>query len=113
MSMDPELRALLRQSVTVKQWTGDNTYGAPQYDSGKAVEARVERRVKLVKNREGRDVIANTVVYLGLASDGTVPVLTPRSSVMLPGSTDPTSILSVEQLPDETGATYTSVVYCG
>lgn len=111
--LDPELRALMVQRVQLRQWLSDDSYGAPQYGTAVTCEARVERKVRLVKGPDGRDVLSNTQVYLGLAADGSVPVLTPRTKVVLPDSTEFASILFVESLPDETGVAYTQVISCG
>lgn len=111
--LDPELRALMVQTVTLREWLSDNTYGAPQYGTPVTCEARVERKVRLVKGPDGRDVLSNTQVYLGFTATGGPPVLTPRTKVTLPDSTEFASILFIESLPDETGTAYTQVVSCG
>lgn len=115
MTLDPELRALLAQTVTVKPWVSDSVYGAAVYGTATTYEARVEAMNKLIKDFKGRDTIATTRVYVGLSAAGTALNLgaqAARASITLPDGTSP-SILSVESLPDETGMAYTTVVYCG
>lgn len=111
--LDPELRALMVQTVTLREWLLDNTYGAPQYGPPTTCEARVERKIRLVKGKDGRDILSNTQVYLGFTTTGGPPVLTPRTQVTLPDSTEFASILYVSSIPDETGVAYTQVVSCG
>lgn len=111
--MDAELRALLGETVTVYPWASDSAYGSPTYStSGTAYPARVERKSKLVTAKDGRQVVAGSVIYLGPSSTGGLPGLTARDKLVLADGTSP-EILSVERQPDETGATYYEAAFCG
>ncbi|HSC58825.1 MAG TPA: hypothetical protein VLC11_04635 [Gemmatimonadales bacterium] len=115
MSLDPELRALYAQSVTVKPWSRDDAFGAPVYGTAVVYEARVEALNKLIKDMKGRDTIATSRVFVGLSAAGAALNLGPqaaRASITLPDGSSP-SILSVSNVPDETGQPYATVVYCG
>lgn len=115
MTLDPELRALLAQTVVVKVWVSDTAFGAPIYGPATTYEARVEGMNKLVKDMKGRDTIATSRVFVGLSAAGQPLQLGPqaaRASITLPDGSSP-SILSVSNVPDETGGAYATVVYCG
>lgn len=115
MTLDPELRALYAQTVTITPWARDDAYGAPQYGTAVRYEARVEQMHRLIKDFKGRDVIATSRVFVGLSAAGAALDLgpqAPRASITLPDGSSP-SILSVASVPDETGAAYETVIYCG
>jgi hypothetical protein len=73
-------------------------YGKPTFGTATSYSARVLNRHVLVKDRQGREVIARTVVWLA----GT-PTIDPEDRVTLADGTTP-PILAVEKYPDEAGA---------
>ncbi len=93
-----------KQTVTVESYLGNNAYGEPQYGTPVQCPAFVQRKIKLVRDRTGREVVSTAQVYL----DGSVNVGV-QDRITLPDGNQPV-ILSVEALPDETGGTHHLVV---
>lgn len=113
--MDADLRALLTETVTVYPWASDTAYGSPQYGTGTAYPARLERRSRLVVNREGKQVVATTTVFLGPSDAGTLPgSFDPRDRLVWSASTgEALSVLAMESVADEAGAFHHVACYCG
>jgi len=93
-----------KQTVTIEPFIGVNAYAEPQYGLPATYPAFVQRKTKLVRDRTGREVVSTAQMYL----DGTVSVGV-QDRITLPDGSQPV-ILSVEVLPDETGATHHVVV---
>lgn len=114
MSLDPALRALMWQTVTLSTFGGRSAYGGTMtYGTAKTYAARVERETKLVRDASGREVVSSTTVYVGTTTTGgNMPTgFGPTGKIVLPTGDSP-SILRVDQNPDETGFHH-AVVYCG
>ena len=114
MTLSAALQGLMRQTVTLSTVGSQDSYGAKTYGTAKTYKARVEQRQQLVKDQSGRDVLCQTVVYVGPTSTGGYPPLTlaPVLKIVLPDGTSP-AILAVEESPDSAGGRHHSVVYCG
>jgi hypothetical protein len=105
--MDEALTEFLTQTITVEPFTGPDGFGAPAYGAAVTFSpqetrggARVKRESKLVRGLEGEEVLSNASVLLDGAAG--IPA---RSRVTLPDGTVST-VLAVEDAPDEKGATY-------
>lgn len=111
--MDAELLELLTDTVTVYPCTGDDAYNAPQYAAtGTEYPCRIEHRNRLTVDRQGREVVSGTTVYIGQNSAGAFPGLETRDRMVLSDGDSP-EILSIVKLTDETGAVYYEAAYCG
>lgn len=96
--------AWFKQTVTIEPFIGVNAYAEPQYGVPVQYSAFVQRKTKLVRDRTGREVVSTAQVYL----DGTVNIGV-QDRITLPDGSQPI-VLSVEVLPDETGAIHHRVV---
>lgn len=58
------INRFLQQTATWYGKTGQNTNGEPTYNqTGTSIKVRFERRIKLLKSREGRDVVAEARIF--------------------------------------------------
>lgn len=111
--MDADLAALLTDTCTVYAWVRDGAYNEPVHSTTATTHpCRVDRRHRLVVDRQGRQVTSQATVYLGQSSTGGWPGLTVRAKLTLSDGETP-DILGVARLADETGATYYEAAYCG
>lgn len=102
--MERDFFDFFKQTVTVEPYTGQNQYAEPTYGASVQYSAFVQRKTKLVRDRAGREVVSMAQVYL----DGSVNVGV-QDRITLPDGSQPV-ILSVEDLPDETGVSHHKVV---
>ncbi len=93
------------QSVTVEPWVRDDQYGQPVYGAPVSYSARVQEKVKMIRDTQGQQVVSTSQVYF----DGSVTV-TVKDRITLPDGTQPL-ILSIGGSPDETGVIDHRVVY--
>jgi hypothetical protein len=111
MTMDPQLRSQLAQTIYVAAPSTVDSYGQVTYGSPVAVKARVELqrstenggRGGSLSTSDGEESASSTLVI-------TETEIKPESRIWLPGDNqaDPTLArrpLSVLRLPDEKGAT--------
>ena len=114
MTLDPELAALMTQSVTVNRWTADSAYGVPLYAPTATVyPCRIVRKHQLVLDQQGRQVVSRTVVYIGPSSTtGGTPNLTERDKITLSDGSQ-ADLLSVQKHIDADGTDHHEVAYCG
>ncbi len=103
--MERDLLELLQQTVAIEPWSGNNAYGEARYGPGASYPARVQEKVKMIRNAKGQEVVSTAQVYL----DGVVPV-TVKDRITLPNGTQPL-IQAITSSPDETGSNYVKVVY--
>ena len=103
MSLEGELRSLMNQTLTRKARSGANSRGDPTYSTGTTSYAcRQEARRHMIKDGNGRDVVAHHEVFVGTTSTGGVPAITVEDKVTLPDNTSPL-LMSVETVRDESG----------
>ncbi len=99
MSIPAAIRAMMKESVTVKTKVTDDDYGTDQLSSGTAVKARVQYGHVRTFNSTGEQVWSSVQVFL--ADD--VSALTPEGEVTLPtGATPPIINVKRHQWPDGT-----------
>jgi len=104
MALEQDFLEWFNQTVTIEPFTGVNAYGEPQYGTAVQYSAFVQQKPKLVRAATGQEVVSTAQVYL----DGMVSVGV-QDRITLLGGSQPV-ILSVEALPDETGAVHHRVV---
>lgn len=110
--MDAELSALLTERAQHYPWLTDSAYGAPQYSATATTHpCRVERRERLMMDRQGRQILSTLTVYLDRSSTGGWPNLTVRSKLVLENNST-ASILNVTQYKDEDGNVDHEAAYC-
>lgn len=64
MSTRPAIRRMMTQSVEVEAFLSRDAYGTPSYASMLTAPARVEYRTRVIRARDGREVVARATVYL-------------------------------------------------
>lgn len=58
------IAAYLNQTATLYRKTGQDAYGKPTYDAGTTVKVRWQGRLKLVRDKTGKEVVAESQVWL-------------------------------------------------
>lgn len=103
-SVDPQLAALMTDTVTLEPYSGQNSHAEPTFGAGVQYQARVVGRTRLVRDTDGQQVVSNQTVYLA-----TIPAtLTTRDRITLPDGTQPLMMM-IERVPDEHGAYYVAI----
>lgn len=103
--MECDFLEFLQQTVIIEPWTGQNVYAEATYGPGANYSARVQQKVKMIRNAQGQEVVSTAQVYL----DGSVSVTT-EDRITLSDGTQPL-IQAVTSPPDETGAVHHKVVW--
>jgi hypothetical protein len=101
VALESELLALLTETVTLENWTGQSTTGVPTYDTPQSYPARIELKSLMVRLRDGREAVARGVVYVGLTNVANVPSVAAR--LTLPAAYIPNQppILDVQTEQDD------------
>jgi hypothetical protein len=100
------LLALLNQTVTVEEKTGTDGYNKPTYAAPATYPARVQKKQKLVRSRDGSEKVATAAVWL----PPTAVVSTSSRLTLTDGSNPP--ILAVEEMPDGEGRPFYLKLWC-
>lgn len=103
ISVDPDLRALMPHTITLRPWAGQNEFGEPTFGAPVTIQARVEQAVRLVRAVDGQERVSMVTIYL--ASPTTID---PRSQITLPDGSAP-PIMAITAIPDENGAYVTTI----
>lgn len=106
MSYEAEFDQLLNVSVTLEAFASTDGAGSSSYGAAKTVSARVEQTARKVVNREGREVVSSTAVYLKPTdSVGAAVTVGPNDRITLPAGYAPQAppIINVERHNDEAG----------
>jgi hypothetical protein len=97
MPIDPELKALMTQTVKITAYSSLTNQGEPVYGAEVSYAAMVQNKDTMFRDREGRERWSNTTIYVNAASG-----IKPQDKLELPDGTFP-KIMRVVQLPDEFG----------
>lgn len=105
MAISRALRQLCPHTVSIELWSSQNSYGEPSYAAAATYSCLIEKRPRLVRALDGKEVVSGAAVYLTEAVSG----LTPKARVTLPDGSTPV-ILSVSTFPNKSGD-YFSVIH--
>lgn len=97
---------LFPQTVTIASLSSRAAYGKQTFGSATSYSARVVDKAQKIRDPDGQEVLARTVVWV----QGT-PTVTPQDRITLPDGTTP-PILNAEKYPDESGDHHVKV-FCG
>lgn len=112
MAFDEALRGLFGQTVTIAPLSSVGAFGGKTAGTAVSYDARVVYKQRLVKDTQGREVLATTIVYVAPTSSGGLPTGKPDETLTLPDGTTP-NILNVAKYPGEDGTYETVTYYCG
>ncbi|MGE5619538.1 MAG: hypothetical protein ACM3US_09810 [Sphingomonadaceae bacterium] len=101
MGIDPELLALMTETVAIEPRTGVNAYGEALYGAAVQYKARIVGRIRRVTDSAGSERVSTKTITLGAAA-----VVSPFDRLTLPDGSRPV-ILAVGSYPDESGAHHT------
>lgn len=104
MAIDPALLECFPHTVQIANVASTDNYGQTSFGSNTAYQARVEKRARLFRDQNGREIVGVATVYLTSAV-----TISPRARITLPDGTTP-PILAVETQPDESGDYYTAII---
>jgi len=97
---------MMPHTIQLSEFSGSSdSYGAPVYNSPVSYSARVSYKPILVKNKQGEEVVARGVVWVGAA----ITIAT-EDQIELPDGTTP-PIMAVDSLADEDGLHHSKVYF--
>lgn len=118
LALADRMTASLQPQVTHQAWIGNDGFGDSQYAPPQSYPALVERKDRLMRNKEGQEIRSEHVVSFlrpvaPQGAEGRDEPIDPRDIITLPdGSTGP--IAAVETFVDPaTGAGYFHIVALG
>lgn len=103
MAVPEPLRSMMRQSIIVEPYAGQDAYGVKVFGSATTYVARVVGGRKLVRDASGKEVVSMCQVWI--ASDSQIDI---KSRVTLPsgsittGNTSQPPIITANYYPDAT-----------
>lgn len=100
MSIDPILREMMLQTVSIQPRASLNTYGEQSYGAAAERTCRIEETMRLVYDSSGQRLVSSTTVYL----DDVYGTLT-TDFITLPDGRTP-SIVTVAVHYDEVGPSH-------
>ena len=106
MSLAGALEALMTETVTIEPFLSTTVGGSSIYSAATTVKARIQQGARLVRDRQNREVVSNTRLYLApTATDGTSFTPGDNDRVTLPASYSPRQppIIFVGRKNDEHG----------
>lgn len=106
MSWDPEFEAFMPETITLEPTIALSGFGAQTPGAAKTIRCRIEQEARKVTDREGKEVVSQTRLYLKpTAEDGTSYTIAPTDRITLPAGFLPQQppILSVSRQADEAG----------
>ena len=112
MTLDADLTELMWDRAKHQAFTKYDAYGAPTYSAVTTTHpVRVENKFRLLKHKDGRDILAQGRIYFAPSSTGGFPGVTVQSKVTLSDGTHPRIVLATKE-PDDEG-TYYECAYFG
>ena len=96
---------MLKDEVTVQEYSGRDAYGSPSYGSPVTYKCRVVYKNRLVRNTEGSLISSSFQVWMDWIDN-----ITEEWLITLPGGETP-PILSIERFKDEVGESHTKVFF--
>lgn len=113
MAIDAALLALMRDSVLIAPYTGQNEHGEATWGANVAYQCRITYHTMTIVVRSSSTTAESAFERLALSSAkiiiGSAPVVNARDRVTLPNGLQP-RILEVFLRSDENGPYYTEVV---
>lgn len=94
------LISMMAHTISLAPYTGQNAYGEASYGAAVNYTARVQGKMKMVRDFAGVERVSTVTCYVA-----TTAAISPKDKLTLPGSFVPTSppILAVERQADERG----------
>jgi hypothetical protein len=118
MALDPQFVALMKDTITVEPFSSLSTdgYNARVYGTVRTMKARVEQKIRLLKDAAQRQVISTTQVYTPpVDTSGVAYTFTMSDRMTLPAAygsiVNAPPIISVERHVDQNGEHMYSKVY--
>lgn len=96
---------LCDSTVNIAPFSSYNSYGEPSFGANVAYSCLIEKKPRMVRSTEGKEVVSSAAIYLTSA-----PTLTTKYRVTLPDSTTP-QILSLATYPSGKEANHYTIIY--
>ncbi|MBC7340955.1 MAG: hypothetical protein H5U02_00615 [Clostridia bacterium] len=95
--MERDFLAWLKETVLVEKFSGRDKYARPSYAAPVSYPCRIQRKVKLVRDAQGAEVVSTCQIYLDGGADVGV-----EDRITLPDGSRP-PIVNVAVAKDEKG----------
>ncbi len=105
MSFINDFKELMTVTVTVAPLSSQDGFSKPTYGAAVSFKARVVREHKLVRDKEGQEVVSTAQCWI----NGN-PVISPEAQVTLEDATTP-AVVMIEQFQDERGPSHTKIYF--
>ncbi len=105
-ALDPELVALMVDTITVAPATGRTASGTATFGAPVSLTCKVDWKRQVYPSATGRDVVGRGIVYLPAVH----PEITTEDRVTLPDGSSP-PLLGVQTFDDEAGPCYTTLIF--
>lgn len=94
------LISLMAHTISLTPWTGQNQYGEPSYGAAVSYTARVQGKMRMVRDSTGTERVSTVTCYVA-----TTATISPKDKLTLPSGFTPATppILAVERQADERG----------
>lgn len=102
MAFESEFLALMPETITIAQPTGQDGYGKRSYGAATSYRARIVEKMEKIVTVQGREDFATTKVYVAPDSSGALPDLSARVQVTMPDGTTP-NVVGFARQSDEEG----------
>lgn len=106
--MDPQLEKVLKNTISVEKVLTQTSRGGLTYDDPIAIPCYIAGEVKMVRNREGQEVVSTLSVYISGTKSAPL-ALTHNDRITLPDSRQP-PIIAITPYTDEKGSLYATEV---
>ena len=104
--MITELRAFMTSTLTIEPWLSQDVYGKATYGPKVSISARISEKPTRVLDATGQTVVTGAVAW----TDAGTTVITSKDRVTLPDGSQP-PVISVQRMPDELGAVFTTLAF--
>lgn len=109
MAMDPQFRDFMGSTVIIEPFTSLSTdgFGTRTYGSASTAVCRLEQDLKIVMNKEGREIASNLQAYIApydRSTGQTAISISATDRLTFPSGYQTSAILQVERHNDEFGA---------
>ena len=98
--MEPDLLLMMPHQIAIEPYQSHNQYGEPTYGAAVTYTARVQGKVRMIRDSTGVERVSTVMCYVA-----TTAAIGPKDKLSLPSGWVPASppILSVQRVSDESG----------
>lgn len=108
MALEAALQALMKQTILIAPYSGQNNYGEETYGTDVSYVCKIEYTNRLIRTVENKERVSTATIFVA-----TTTTLSPRDRLTLPSGHTPANppILGIEKQVDETGLVHHTVIF--